>query len=300
MNASELAVTHSKNSTTGRSLSAPVWLRAGLAALDTLVPQAAAGLLQHLFTLPPRPTLRSEETAVLSRARRWNAKVRGMPAQGYEWGAGPAVLLMHGWGGHAGHMSGLVEPLMNAGLRVIAIDAPGHGASPRGNSTILHFHESIEAMARHAGLDKVHGLIAHSLGAAASTYALSRGLQIPRAVFIGPFTNFDALWQGVKQRSGASEALLQRMISRLEIRNSIGFEELDPIALAQRMHTPLLVIHDADDEQVGLAQGKCLVAHWSGARLHVTAGLGHLKILKDRRAIETALRFLLSRPDTTA
>jgi pimeloyl-ACP methyl ester carboxylesterase len=263
------------------------------------MPQAAAGLLQHVFTLPPRPALRKDEHAVLSCARRWRTKVRGMEVVGYEWGEGPAVLLMHGWGGHAGHMSGLVEPLMQAGLRVIAIDAPGHGASPRGNSTILHFHEAIEAMARHAGLGNVHGLVAHSLGAAASTYALSRGLQIPRAVFIGPFTNFDMLWQGVKQRTGASAALLQRMVSRLEIRNCIGFDELDPIALAERLRTPLLVIHDAHDEQVGLAQGKSLVAHWPGARLHTTSGLGHLKILKDQRVIETALRFLLSRPGTT-
>lgn len=297
MNPSDLPQAPLKNSTTGRSYDSqpPWWLKTGLVVLDTLMPHTAAWLLQRLFTTPPRPPLRADEAGILTSARRWQSRVRGMMVQGYEWGEGPAVLLIHGWGGHAGHMSGMVEPLVHAGFRVVAVDAPGHGHSPPGRSTILHFHEAIEAMARHAG--PVHGIVSHSLGAAATTYALSRGLDIPRVVFIGPFTHFSALWHALQQRTGASWALIRRMIGRLEIASTIGFEELDPLTLAQDRQTPLLVIHDLNDDKVGFEQGLKLVQNWPGAELRSTSQLGHLKILKDK-AVQAAAVDFLQRPNT--
>lgn len=42
----------------------------------------------------------------------------------------PLVLLMHGWGGHRGQLTGFVAPLMKAGFRVVAFDAPAHGDAP--------------------------------------------------------------------------------------------------------------------------------------------------------------------------
>lgn len=292
MTTTDLGQVRSEKSTTVRSYkaSAPQWLKTGLRTLEKTAPNAAATLLQWLFTTPPHPALRPEEKAVLAQARRWHGKVRGKLVAGYEWGEGPAVLLMHGWGGHAGHMTGLVQPLLKAGFRAIAIDAPGHGNSARGRSTMLHFHQAIEVMAQHA--DPVHGIIAHSLGAAATTYALSRHLALPRAVFIGPFSSFEALWGAVKQRTGASDQLMQAMQSRLEAHTWVGFDELDPLALAKRMDAPLLVIHDQDDDQVSLPQGQMLAGLWPGARLQTTSGLGHLKILKDPASVASAVNFL--------
>lgn len=292
MNATDLPQLRAEKSTTVRTnkAAAPLWLKHGLGALEKLAPHAAAGLLQYLFTSPPHPALRPEEAAVLAEAKRWRTTLRGKAVAGYEWGEGPAVLLMHGWGGHAGHMSGLVKPLVEAGFRAIAIDAPGHGDSARGRSTLLHFHEAIEAMARHAV--QVHGIVAHSLGAAATTYALSRGLQLPRAVFIGPFSSFEALWRTLKQRTGASDQLVQHMTYRLEATTGYGFDELDPQQLARQMDAPLLVLHDKDDDQVPLIQGQMLTANWPGARLQTTAGLGHLKILKDAASVAAAVSFL--------
>lgn len=281
-----------QKSTTVRSQTqqTPSWLKAGFNLLERSAPQAAAALLQRLFTTPPHPALRPEEKAVLAKARRWHSKIRGKMVAGYEWGEGPAVLLMHGWGGHAGHMSGLVQPLVDAGFRAVAIDAPGHGASARGLSNMLWFHAAIEEMARHAG--PVHGIVSHSLGAAATTYALSRHLKLPRAVFIGPFSHFDSLWASLRLRTGFSQSVVRGMMGRMEAQLGVGFEELDPLELAKRMDAPLLVIHDQNDEQVFLTQGQMLVNHWPGARLHITQGLGHLKILKDPASVAAAVEFL--------
>ena len=47
-------------------------------------------------------------------------------------GAGPRILLVHGWGGHAARLRRYVRPLNAAGFRVVAFDAPGHGGSGGG------------------------------------------------------------------------------------------------------------------------------------------------------------------------
>ena len=38
---------------------------------------------------------------------------------GRAWGEGPTVLLVHGWGGHAGQMTPLVDSVVAAGHRAV-------------------------------------------------------------------------------------------------------------------------------------------------------------------------------------
>ncbi|WP_035052163.1 alpha/beta fold hydrolase [Andreprevotia chitinilytica] len=295
MNSPELAQIRNKNSTTGRSyaLAAPLWLKTGLRTLNALAPHTAAGVLQRLFTTPPKLAPRADEAATLSQAKRWRTRVRGMQMAGYEWGdSGPAVLLIHGWGGHAGHMTGMVAPLLKAGLRAIAVDVPGHGNSTYGRSSILHFHEAIEDMAAHAGQGQIKGIISHSFGAVATTYALSRGLDIPRAVYVGPLAQFEQLWRSVQLSTGVSRPQVERMISRLEAHYCVDFAELEPVTLARDLTTPLLVLHDEGDDKVAVSQGELLVASWPGATLRTTTRLGHLKILKDEATVTAAVEFL--------
>jgi len=42
-----------------------------------------------------------------------------------------------------------------------------------------------------------------------------------------------------------------------------------------------LVIHDRDDDEVPLADGRAIAAGWPQARLEVTVGLGHRRVLRD-------------------
>ncbi|MDT1028360.1 alpha/beta hydrolase, partial [Pseudomonas paraeruginosa] len=48
----------------------------------------------------------------------------------WRWGEGPAVLLLHGWGGRPTQFAHLSEQLVGAGYCVFALDAPAHGRSP--------------------------------------------------------------------------------------------------------------------------------------------------------------------------
>src|SRR5262249_40423504 len=100
------------------------------------------------------------------------------------YGEGPAVLLVHGWGGRGSQLYAFVEPLVASGFSAITVDAPAHGA-PRGKTSSLpSFARAIAAIIDEIG--SVHGVIAHSMGAAAAMLAIHDGAPIPRAVLVAP------------------------------------------------------------------------------------------------------------------
>ena len=51
---------------------------------------------------------------------------------GEEWGEGPPIYLVHGWGGQRPHLAVFVKPLVEAGYRVVAFDLPSHNESDPG------------------------------------------------------------------------------------------------------------------------------------------------------------------------
>lgn len=81
---------------------------------DTLEEFAAAGS-------PPLPESDVQGHLQHDGARLWHAS----------FGAGPAVVLLHGGLGHSGNWSYQVPTLLAAGYRVVLIDSRGHGRSTR-------------------------------------------------------------------------------------------------------------------------------------------------------------------------
>src|SRR5215213_2131231 len=89
------------------------------------------------------------------------------------WGnSGPAILLMHGWGGARAQMTGFVDPLLFAGYRVVAYDQPAHGESDGTMTNLLEIAPTMDLIARHAG--PFDAVIAHSFGTLITSYALVR------------------------------------------------------------------------------------------------------------------------------
>ncbi|MBK6516554.1 MAG: alpha/beta fold hydrolase [Polyangiaceae bacterium] len=104
--------------------------------------------------------------------------------RGWSFGEGPAVLLVHGWGGRGAQLRGFIEPLVSRGRRVVLFDAPGHGARGTGTSSLPQIGAAVAAML--AAIGPVAGVIAHSMGGPATALALERSRLRPRLAFIAP------------------------------------------------------------------------------------------------------------------
>jgi pimeloyl-ACP methyl ester carboxylesterase len=273
-----------------RPVAVPGWFRAGFRVASAVAPGAAARLAQELFFSPPRAAVRGEERATLACGEPFTLAVDGRRVAGWAWGEGPAVLLVHGWGGHAGQMTPLVEPLVAAGCRAVAIDLPAHGQSAGRVSSLVHFAAALEHAA--ALWKPLRGMVAHSFGAAAATYALFRGLGVERCVFFAPPARFETFWLRFRAGVGVSDEVWERMMRGAESWLDVRFDGIAPLDLAPRMQVPLLVLHDAGDREMAFGEGAELAGRWPGAVLHRTEGLGHLRILRDPRCVAEAVRFL--------
>jgi len=278
------------NSTSDRAIiRIPAVIRFGFQTISRISPKLAAEAARQIFFRPPRVAYRGEQHAVLANAQQGFLDLRKGRVRVYCWGDGPAVLLLHGWGGHSGQMTEFVAPLTKAGYRIVAIDAPAHGQSSGRLSSIIHFADAIAAAASSAG--PLHAIIAHSLGTTAAVHALTNGLTVRRAVFLAPQARLTGYWQAFRQSLGMSEPVWQRMTAISENWLKVRFADLHPADIAPRMKTPVLILHGTSDRMTPVAQGKELAALWPDAEFQAVEA-GHLSILRDWRVVLSSLEFI--------
>jgi pimeloyl-ACP methyl ester carboxylesterase len=133
--------------------------------------QAIVKKTYQTFFSPARYEVKPSEREVIE----WGNNYR-LPYEGGElaittWGnSGPAVLLMHGWGGARAQMTGFVDSLLFAGYRVVAYDQPAHGESDGTMTNLLEIAPTMDLIADREG--SFHAILAHSFGTLITSYAL--------------------------------------------------------------------------------------------------------------------------------
>lgn len=268
-------------------------LRGSLRLLYALAPQTAVRYAYRLWTTPTRMPLRAEDRVLLAQAQRLSFVWNGKPVAVYAWGAGETVLLLHGWSGRAAQWRDFIDPLVAAGFRVIAFDAPAHGASAGWRTTLPELAAAVYALAAQVG--PLRGLIAHSLGVACGALALRQELRVQRVVGISAPARFEALLDHFTRMLALPADFVDRLSRLIETRHGARvWEELSIDCNARMLTTPALLIHDRDDRTLGPAHGRALARAWTGAHLVETTGLGHSRILADRQVVRLAVDFLVS------
>lgn len=220
---------------------------------------------------------------------------------GESWGEGPAVYLVHGWGGCRAHLAIFVKPLVEAGHRVIAFDLPSHndsapGEMAAGRTTIVECAEAVRAMVAAHG--PAHAVVAHSLGAKAAALAVARGAVVDRLVFLAPMADFALYVDIFTDRYGFGPRIRKGLERRLNRRLGTPLFDTDISRVAGQLRspTPLLVVHDPDDPDSPYDASQRIVEVWPGATLFTTRGLGrlaHYRILRHRPAINASVEFVL-------
>ena len=271
------------------------------AASALLAPDLASAWAERLFLTPPRPKDAVLASLDLIDAKSGLLEHKGRAIATWTWGArsreAPAVLLAHGWGGNAAQMRGFVFPLLSAGYRVVAFDQPAHGVSEGRLSGLPDFAEVLAEVAGYAGEGQggIEGVVAHSLGGAATALAIARGLKARRVVLIGTSLDVGAHARRFARWHGMPERVREAMQAAIEERFGVRWSQLDVAKLAPRLAAPALVIHDREDRAVPWTEAARLAGLWPQARLLLTRGLGHRRILEDASVTRAAADFIAGR-----
>ncbi len=204
---------------------------------------------------------------------------------------GPLVLLVHGWSGHAGQYRAWVEALLAAGFRVLAFDAPGHGVSSGRRTNLLQIEAIMLALQASEG--EPYAVVAHSYGNVVSLHALNHGLQARRMIALSAPADARRL----VERAAASLALPPAALAVFDRQVARRFGDdwwrrISPMENAARLRLPALLVHDRGDRIVPAAEAEQLQACWPAARLALTRGLGHTRLLRDAEVVARGVAFL--------
>ena len=268
--------------------------------LERVAPGVGARWAEHLwFTVPAARGRRDRQAAP---GRPFQVPVHGRAVAGEVWGGRPAdgdprvVYLVHGWGGWRWQLDGFVAPLVEAGFRVVAFDAPSHGASDPGpsgpgRSTVLELAGALAAVVEDLG--PAHAVVAHSLGATAAAFALRDGLPVERAAFVAPMADPLPYTRVFAGRLGFGERVRTRLVDRIERRVGLPLSAFDVPAMAEQVATPpLLLVHDRQDAETGWSDSAAIARSWPRSRLVTTVGLGHRRILRAPAVIAEVVEFV--------
>lgn len=253
----------------------------GTGLLSHVAPSASAGLAFRAATTPRR---RKSLPA--------SADVRWRTASGlrvYGWGQeGPLVLCLHGWESSGLQFSGLAGYLKTRGYRVWALDAPAHGESPGRRASPIDLLHALREL--HAIANEPVSVVGHSVGATMVMLAMREQLAFNRRILLSGPTAFPQVFDYLKRALGLSPDCYDEFVRRVEAYIGRGLDSVD-LTLAPPTG-PALLIHDSADREVPLQYAVELARIWPQAKLSVTDGLGHRRILHSEAVWDQIAHYL--------
>ena len=265
-------------------------------AADLVAPGLAGRIARDIwFTVPPRMS----PSQLPAGGEPFEVESLGAVVRGHVWGTGPAVYLVHGWGGRGAQLASFVEPLLAGGFRVVMFDAPAHGDSAPGpagpgRTHGVEFGKALDAVFARYG--PAEAVVAHSLGAISTYLTLRFGwLSTRRLVLLAPMVAAEPLFDQFQRVLGFGTRSRRAFDRHLEAFVGVPMSEFDAVFQASRLDpVPTLVVHDRGDRQTPYAEAVRLVASLPDARLVTTDGLGHRRILQDAAVVRQVTAFVVS------
>ncbi len=256
--------------------------------------QAIVKRVYRAFFSPAKYEVKSADQAVLERGNNSRVPFDGGELAVTTWGdRGPSVLLMHGWGGSRAQMTGFVDPLLEAGYRVMAFDQPAHGESDGKITNLLEIAPTMKLIRKQAG--SFDAIISHSLGTLITSYALVN-LEFPspaRLVYLGALNRLMDSLPRFQALASLSDQIMQGF--RELIYEEFGQDVLEVISneiLAPQINVSALIFHDTMDNVTPLEDSRAIARVWKTARLMETEGLGHRGALQSDAIHEQVVKFL--------
>ncbi len=265
-----------------------------MTTVDPTKYQAIVKKIYQAFFGPSRYEEKAQDRETIEWGNNYRIPFEGGELAVTTWGnSGPAVLLMHGWGGSRAQMTGFVDPLLFAGYRVVAYDQPAHGESDGKMTNLLEIAPTMDLIAKHEG--PFYAILAHSFGTLITSYALvERNFTPPsRLVYFGAFNQLLESLPRFQVQAGLSDDLMDGLRAMLyenfsrELLESITNESLTP-----RIHIPALMFHDETDNVTPVEDSRAIARVWKHVHYVETQGLGHRGALQSKSIHEQVVKFL--------
>ncbi|MGY6562445.1 MAG: alpha/beta fold hydrolase [Luteibaculaceae bacterium] len=259
----------------------------------TLAPSAMTKFALDTMQNPQVRKLRDSENSIVKQAQTEDLDFEGFSIKLYRWGSnGKTVFLVHGWEGQAGNFASLIPKLIEQGFTVLAFDAPAHGFSSSGKTSMFQFTRLTEHLLKRF---KPQLLVSHSFGAVALTYVLRNlpELTIDKYLLLTTPDKFTERINDIAQQVGISTKVQQRLIQRFELEAGEDIHALNISDFVEKLSVKkALILQDKKDRVLPVERARNVAKNWPVCELIELENTGHFKILHDKEALSVALDFL--------
>ena len=259
-----------------------------LARLAEQSPELALNMLYRSFVYPEPSEPEEEDLPTLKRAERRKLNIEIVDGHDtatvdlvlHRWqgdGSGPTIAFFHDWEHEAGYWCDYVDPLLDKGCTILALDAPASGSSSGSRLSLADYVSAVHATLSSEAC--VHAAVGHGLGGAALLQAMAQlvGSGCPeRVVIMGANANSRDIFQRRLTALSVTERLRFAFWKGLELGETNSVHAFDNVLAAERLgETKGLIVHDATDARYPLEDAEQIAAVWPGAELKRFEGHGH-------------------------
>jgi len=259
--------------------------------LQHVAPKQASFMAYHLWFHPGRRSMRKIPSFAPKGVREESFKLNKKTICYWSAGAGPGVMLVHGWGSCGKQMGELGQALIDNGFRIIWLDAPAHGKSTGWQTNFFEISQAIYTLQQREG--ELKAVLAHSLGVPCTFHAIHTGLITQKIIAISPPATASGLidkYCNLLKANKRTRNLLGKRIDRL-----LGETPISGIAaknLAQGINHQCLVIHDKHDRFIRSHEGQAVQKQLKNSSFIHTEKLGHNRVLRDAVVISRCVDFI--------
>lgn len=265
-----------------------IWAGKAVRAVNKLSTRAAGKLAFNIWFTPQNRPISEADHSWLSSAKQDSMDYQGKALPVYQWGVGPTILNVHGWGGHSGQFRQLTHALVETGYRVIAFDAPGHG---RAEGKTTNAEEISDIIQRIAQQETLLGIISHSIGGLSSQNALNAGAKAGFHVVLNTPMCLTHIVHTFKHQLSLPTEVIDQHKALMEEKFGEGFwQEYD--LRNQSFQIPHFYSYDSTDHQVSPEVGKTLQVQFPEADHLFTQALGHNKAVRNSGVIDAVKTFI--------
>lgn len=174
------------------------------------------------------------------------------------------VVLLHGWGGNAGHMLPLAPLFHDAGLHALLVDARNHGRSdgdsfssmPRFAEDVGHAVDWIKQAL--AGQCRGIVLLGHSVGAGAVLLEASRRDDIAAVISIAAFAHPAGMMRRQLRKHGIPSFLTGAVLKYIEWVIGYRYDDIAPLHTVCHTGCPVLLVHGTRDTTVPVSDAQAI------------------------------------------
>lgn len=250
--------------------------------LDFFAPGIAAKIAYRFMSNPRVRKLRDFEEDILEKSTQGRIPFKKFQVQSYTWGkeGNPIALLVHGWEGQSGNFGNLIDLLIKKGYQIVAYDAPSHGKSSKGATSMFEYTDFITEKIK---VHKPAVIISHSFGSITTLLGLRRNAEffLNQWIIVTTPFNFQDRIDQMKEQLGFTNRTVEKLVPLLEQDSEYTIEELNVGKTAPKLNNlgSSVIIHSEQDKVIPIDDARKVHRHLANSEMIELKNLGHYRIL---------------------